>query len=66
MGTGLKKKGESLMRVDLVLQQKVSHSSGVESSTAESDTGASNDPFIRFNPSIDAKPAFLKRESSTS
>ena len=58
-----KENAEFLMRVDLALQQKGSPSSGADSNIGGSDTGASNDPFIRFNPPIDAKPAFLERES---
>ena len=59
-----KENAESLMRVDLALQQKGSPSSGADSNITGSDTGASNDSFIPFNPPIDAKPAFLERESS--
>ena len=57
-----KENAECWVRVDLALK-KVSPSS-VEISIAGSDTGTSNDPFIRFNPPIDANPALLKRETN--
>ena len=57
-----KENAECWVRVDLALK-KVSPSS-VEISIAGSDTGTSNDPFIRFNPPIDANPALLKREAN--
>ena len=58
-----KENTECLIRVNLALQ-KVSPSSGMEASIAGSNSGASNDPFIRFNPPVDAKSAFLEREAN--